>query len=94
MNEQKARSPFQVGFGGLTADGVYHPEYKRVSQENWWSGSECIYQPGKEGKVMMNYVRELVNSLEKQDEWMLTQICLLQNGPLLREGLKFKSTEN
>lgn len=32
MNEQKAGSPFQVGFGGRTADGIYHPEYKRVGQ--------------------------------------------------------------
>lgn len=32
MNEQEAGSPFQVGFEGLTADGVYYPEYKRVSQ--------------------------------------------------------------
>lgn len=28
----KAGSPFQVGFGGLAADGVCHPECRRVSQ--------------------------------------------------------------
>lgn len=48
-------------------------------RENWWSGCRCAYQPGEGGKFKLNFVTGSVNA---------NSGLLLQNGVVLRQGLK------
>jgi len=91
MNGQKAGSPFQVGFGGLTAGAVYHPEYKRVSQMIWvrvhlpaWEKREIQAElckgAGKQGCVKTGSVN--ANSNLPAAEWCFA-----------KRGSRVKSTE-